>query len=621
MEVLLSRYRTLTVLVIVVVAQLLYLAYQVKTNRDERLIRVWAVSAVTPMAGIFEGFRRNTIGFLEDYFILLDVRDQNRKLKSDNDRLRMDNVYYRNQLSTAEHARALILFQAQSPSKTVPARVIGNSTVATAKAVFIDRGSTSGIEKGMAVVTPEGIVGKVVAVYPLTAQVLLVTDPTFKVGVESQKNHVHGVLACGGGKCAVEQIENQERVDPREWFYTSGEDRIFPKGFPVGSVISADPGQGMKDVRLNLSGAPDAAEEVLVVLQGVHQAIPATPPVIQDLTAKMLPPPPSSVATDAPASKPQTEADKVVHKYQQIGQQEDHVYGAIGSNVPSFNVKPGGGTNPATPSQETAQNASGAATPPTAEKKPDAQAAHTTTAPAPAPATLGTSENPKPAPVKAAAAPETRDTSARPVLPLGAPRHKPATAHYTCPNTAPAAMNETSEQVVLRRPLKQNWFSRFQVVALAALTLIAIIGKFYLPRLLPHTEWLELPLLLTVYFGLMGHTQIASLFFGAFVGLAEDSLSPANLPIGMYGITKTLVGYFAASVSLRFNVENSVIRLVLCFFFFFFHAFFYWIMRRALLGQIVPFDPQETFVHGALNALVAIPLFAILDKMRLAGPH
>jgi rod shape-determining protein MreD len=181
-------------------------------------------------------------------------------------------------------------------------------------------------------------------------------------------------------------------------------------------------------------------------------------------------------------------------------------------------------------------------------------------------------------------------------------------------------MNETSDQLLLRRPAKESWFSRFQVVALAVLTLIAIIGKFYLPRLLPHTEWLELPLLLTVYFGLMRRTQIASLFFGAFVGLAEDSLSPAQIsPIGMYGITKTLVGYFAASVSMRFNVENSVIRLVLCFFFYFFHAFFYWIMRRALLGQIVPFDPQETFVHGILNAVIAVPLFALLDRMKLAA--
>jgi rod shape-determining protein MreD len=178
-------------------------------------------------------------------------------------------------------------------------------------------------------------------------------------------------------------------------------------------------------------------------------------------------------------------------------------------------------------------------------------------------------------------------------------------------------MNETD--LLLKRPLRQNWFSRFQVVALGALTLVAIVSKFYLPRLIPDTEWLELPLLLTVYFGLMKHSQIASLFFGAFVGLAEDSLSPANLPIGMYGITKTLVGYFAASVSLRFNVESVVVRLILSFFFYVFHAFFYWIMRRALLGQIVPFDPQETFVHGALNSVVAIPLFLVLDRMKLAN--
>src|SRR5262249_53783047 len=146
-------------------------------------------------------------------------------------------------------------------------------------------------------------------------------------------------------------------------------------------------------------------------------------------------------------------------------------------------------------------------------------------------------------------------------------------------------MTEVSSEHLLRRPAQEIWTSRFQVVALVILTLIAIIGKFYLPRLVPRTEWLELPLLLTVYFGLMRHGQIQALFFGAFVGLAEDSLSPATLPIGMYGITKTLVGYFAASVSMRFNVESTLIRVVLSFFFYFFHAFFYWIMRRALLAQ------------------------------------
>jgi rod shape-determining protein MreD len=180
-------------------------------------------------------------------------------------------------------------------------------------------------------------------------------------------------------------------------------------------------------------------------------------------------------------------------------------------------------------------------------------------------------------------------------------------------------MNESSDSLLRRRPAPESWFGRFQVVGLIILTLVAIISKFYLPRLIPTAVWLEVPLLLTVYFGLMRHNPVAALLFGAFVGLAEDSLSPANLPIGMYGITKTLVGYFAASVSIRFNVDNTVIRLVLCFFFYVFHSFFYWVMRRALLGQLVPFDPQQTLLHGAFNAAVALPLYMILDKMKLSG--
>ncbi len=404
MEALLSRFRNLTVLLVAVVAQLLYLAYQIKTNGEERLIRVWAVTAVTPMAGIVEAVRHNTIGFLEDYFILLDVREQNRKLKSANDRLRMENIFYRNQLTTAEHARALVQFESQTPSKTVAARVIGNSTVASAKAVFIDRGSTSGVETGMAVVTPEGIVGKVVAVYPLVSQVLLVTDPTFKVGVESQKGHVHGVLNCGSGKCIIEQIQNEDKVESDEWFYTSGEDRIFPKGFPVGRVISSQPGQGMREIKLNLSGAPAGAEEVLVVLQGVHQPIPSTAPVEDDLSARSLPPPPSEGGTDAPiAAKPQTEADKILQKYVVFGKEQSHVYGAIGSTVPNFNVKTAAEVKPS----------ASTAVPP----------AVATPAPAP-PAILGSRPTgvPKPIPAQAERA---KSPQAMPVLPLGAPRHKP----------------------------------------------------------------------------------------------------------------------------------------------------------------------------------------------------
>ena len=62
----------------------------------------------------------------------------------------------------------------------------------------------------------------------------------------------------------------------------------------------------------------------------------------------------------------------------------------------------------------------------------------------------------------------------------------------------------------------------------------------------------------------------------------------------MFGIVKTLVGYFAASVGVRLDVEHPAIRFVLAFFFFFFHQFLYWVMARALLGQQVAFETQRT---------------------------
>ena len=417
MEALLSRYRNLTVLLVVIVAQLLYLAYQVKTARDERLIRVWAVSSVTPMAGVVEAIRHNTIGFMQDYFILLDVRDQNRKLKADNDHLKMENVYYRNQLSTAEHARALTIFQTQSQSKTVAARVIGNSTVATAKAVFIDRGSTSGVEKGMAVVTPDGIVGKVVAVYPLVSQVLLVIDPTFKVGVESQKGHIHGILNCGSGRCLVEQTQDEDQISAGEWFFTSGEDRIFPKGFPVGTVTSIAANGGSKEVRLNLSGAPGGVEEVLVVLQGIHQTIPVGPPV-DESAVKMLPrPPPEKDTTSNEPGKVQTDADKVIQKYEEIGKEQDHKYGALYSNLPNFNAKP-----PAAPADQKA------AVTPTAPQVNKGELGGVLGAPPGTNSVPASSMNPI----------NPRPAVPKPVLPLGAPRPKtPPNATGTAPSSPP----------------------------------------------------------------------------------------------------------------------------------------------------------------------------------------
>src|SRR5436190_3575890 len=249
MEFLLHRFRNLTVLLVVVLGQLLLLAYQVKSSQDIRLIRVWSVTAVTPIAKVLEVVRRNTIVLVEDYFVLINVREENRRLSSELGKMKMDNHFLKSELETAERAQALIAFQARTPSRTVPARIIGTGTGANSRVVYVDQGSGAGIMRGMAVVTPDGIVGKVLDAYPTASQVMLITDPTFRAGVTSQKNRVHGTIeGQGQNKLLVNYVQNEEKVEVGEVFYTSGDDRIFPKGMPVGRATVVRPGKTFKEI-------------------------------------------------------------------------------------------------------------------------------------------------------------------------------------------------------------------------------------------------------------------------------------------------------------------------------------------------------------------------------------
>jgi len=349
MESLLYRYRNITVLLVVLFAQLVLLAWQVKSDSDVPLVRVWAVSAVTPVASAIEGVRNGTTGFFSNYFELRNAREQSHQLRTEVDKLRLENQFLKNELESARRAEALAGFQAHSLSKMIGARVIGTTTGMGSKSVLIDRGTASGVRKGMAVVTPDGIVGRVLAVYPFASQVLGVTDPGFAAGVESQKNHVHGVLKGIGNESAkVDYIPTGQKVEVGEMFYTSGEDRIFPKGLPVGKITSVKEGSNFQEVYLQPSGVESAPEEVLVIVDPVHQEIPDAPAT--DSPVFLGP----DVKPDATADNPgeaglRTQADQMMDQYRKIGAAQKHEFGEGGPGTPppNFNLKVPGVNAPA----------------------------------------------------------------------------------------------------------------------------------------------------------------------------------------------------------------------------------------------------------------------------------
>jgi rod shape-determining protein MreD len=167
---------------------------------------------------------------------------------------------------------------------------------------------------------------------------------------------------------------------------------------------------------------------------------------------------------------------------------------------------------------------------------------------------------------------------------------------------------------ILLNSQREGQVTRFRAWVLLAVPLAAILFQAYVPQFFQFLHFLEVPLLVVIYFAIMRRSQISGLLIGALVGLAQDSLFLR--PLGLYGIAETMVGYFAASVGMKLDVDHPVIRLLLCFFFFIVHKFFYWVILRAMLGKPMAFDLQNTLVLALLNAVVGVSLFHFLDKLR-----
>jgi rod shape-determining protein MreC len=316
MESFLGRYRNLTILVGVLFLQVLGLAVQVKRSGDPentRLIRIWAVDAVTPFERILVWVQQSSGNLWHNYVYLRGVRAENRELKQQIEQMRLEQVRLNEDAEQAHRLQKLLAFKEQVIAKTLPAQVIGTSGNDLSQSIYIDKGSDDGIKPDMAVITADGIVGKVLHVYPTTAQVLMINDQTSGVGAMLEKTRVQGVLkGTPNASVVLERVMNDEKVAPGDVVLSSGGDQIFPKGMPVGTVTKVSPGHEMF---LNIQVKPAAdlgrLEEVLVVTEKQEREV-ATENTGQvraaDILAQRLPSVPDKPADDAAAGSIKTVA-------------------------------------------------------------------------------------------------------------------------------------------------------------------------------------------------------------------------------------------------------------------------------------------------------------------------
>ncbi len=263
-----SKHRSLTLLAAVLLAQMLMLAVQIKVDSRGRLIRVWAISAAYPFerSGAW-GFGKVS-GVWNHYFALRNTVQENEALRIENDALKLTISQLQTRAAEADRLAGILGFrQTHAQVPMVGARVIAASAGTASRTIEVDRGERDGIRRNLAVITPDGAVGKVIEVYGDTAQVLLLTDKEGGAGAMLVDSRTQGVVG-GTGEPMIQMkyVANEDTVNVGEKIVTSGMDKIFPRDIPVGTVIESKAGNTFKQIRVEPAANLDRLEAVIVLL-------------------------------------------------------------------------------------------------------------------------------------------------------------------------------------------------------------------------------------------------------------------------------------------------------------------------------------------------------------------
>ncbi len=290
----LTRFKNALFLIAVLVAQAIALAVQVRSpvdagepdGRSVRLIRMWTTSTVTPFErgahAIGSGVRNGWLNYID----LRHVRQQNKDLQGQLTRMRIAQAAIAEDALQGRRLQALLGFRERYVGSTVAAQVIGASGSDQSHVLTIDKGSRDGLKPDMAVITPDGIVGKLRDVFPSTSWCLEIDDQSSGAGLILLSTRIrailHGTIA---GRVQIGNLTADSRIKPGETVLTRAPTRSIPAAFP-GSTIAPPPPDPDHQPYTAIVVRPavnlNRVEEVLVIT-GTQSDLPAD--AQQDLSA------------------------------------------------------------------------------------------------------------------------------------------------------------------------------------------------------------------------------------------------------------------------------------------------------------------------------------------------
>lgn len=207
-------------------------------------------------------------GLWGDYVALQGVAEENRRLRQDIEWLRGQNNQLREAAASTERLAALLQFKEQALPAMVAAQVIGRDASNRYRAVILNKGDSDGIQPDMGVITPSGVVGRVVKTTGATSVVLLVTDPNNAIAGLIQRTRDEGIVeGTPQGRVRMKYIPMLSGVRDGDRVVTSGLVGGFPRGLAIGTITGIDKEEGALFQTAELAPEVDVnhVEEVLVI--------------------------------------------------------------------------------------------------------------------------------------------------------------------------------------------------------------------------------------------------------------------------------------------------------------------------------------------------------------------
>ncbi len=230
------RHKKLFVILFLFTVLFWMLTLQVKNGRFSLLEK--PVLAISGFLERIIAWPFNTVVSIgKSYVFLVNTERDNQRLQDEIDRLRIENAVAGELLSENERLRDALNFKKIQPPTAVMAQVIGKTLSPASSTVTINKGSDDGVAKDMAVISQTGVVGKVQAVLPGTAKIILLTDPGSTLAVRVQRNREEGLLEGKLVNCALKYVSYYADIQEGDLLVTSGLDGVYPKGLAVATVV------------------------------------------------------------------------------------------------------------------------------------------------------------------------------------------------------------------------------------------------------------------------------------------------------------------------------------------------------------------------------------------------